>query len=142
MSGFMHQSIPGAARQQQRIICPPRQSRGWGIGTFWAVRGLGFCKTRDHPQACGSCVHPYPNITKHGGFYWKHKQIQRLAHRFKDGKNFKFFFRKCFPDFMTAFLRCLSSQMSGAIDVNRRIVFWLWNEISVDLGFEKYLGVL
>lgn len=121
---------------------PASSVPGVGDGTFWVARESGICKTRDHPQACGSCMHPCPNITKHGGLYQKHKQIQRLAHRVKHGKNFKTFFRKCFPDFMTTFLHCLSSQMSGAIDVNRRIVFWLWNEIFVDLGFEKYLEVL
>ena len=36
---------------------------------------------------------------------------------------------------MSAFHHCLSSWKSGAIDVNQHI-FWLWNEISVDLGFQ------
>ena len=47
----MHQSIPGASLPTPG---PPPFSR------------------------C-SYVHPYPNITKHGGFYWKHKQIQSSA---------------------------------------------------------------
>lgn len=50
MSGFMHQSIPGAPRQQQRIICPPRQSRGWGMAHFGWPGGRAFAKPGTIPK--------------------------------------------------------------------------------------------
>ena len=47
---------------------------------FCATRGSGTCQPRGHPRAFASYVHLYPNITKHGWFRWKHKNIRRLAH--------------------------------------------------------------
>ena len=50
----MHQSIPAAPSAPSRLlqgICPPWQSRGWGICKFCAARGLGICQPWDHSQA-------------------------------------------------------------------------------------------
>ena len=51
-------------RPRDRAFANPRSPRH-----FWLVQ-----------------QHPYPNITNHGGFYRKHKQIQRLPHSVKGGK--------------------------------------------------------
>ena len=61
----------------------------------------------------------YPNITKHRGFYWKHKQIDQGHREVLEAS---------FLDFMHAFLHCLSRQnlqspKSGAIDTRESMFF-------------------
>ena len=56
---------------QSNLTAPsPRPLRG----------NSNFCLPRDNPRAFIMHVVSYPNITEHGGFYWKHKKIGRLAH--------------------------------------------------------------
>ena len=51
----MHQSIPAAPSPTHtgllRDICPPCESRGWGICKFCAARGPGICQPRGLPRA-------------------------------------------------------------------------------------------
>lgn len=81
----IHAPIPPTS--QQLGTCPPCQSWGGALANL----GVAICQPPDHPWDFGSYVDPYPNITKHGGFYWKHKQIQRLAHLARTGKTCKGF---------------------------------------------------
>ena len=72
----MHQSNPTAPSSHPPPlsgIFPPYQSRGWGISKFVKAR-VGNLPTPGHPQAFDVDVVSYPHETKHGGFYWKHKQ--------------------------------------------------------------------
>ena len=55
---LMHQSIPAESSPQPRLppppgllwgICPPFQSRGWGIWKFCADRGPGISQPRETP---------------------------------------------------------------------------------------------
>ena len=62
-----------------RGICLPCQSWGWGISKFCVARGSGIYLPRGRLRAFDTHVVSYPNITKHGGFYWKHEQIGGLA---------------------------------------------------------------
>ena len=127
------QAVPPTPRLLQGI-CPPCQSCGWGISKFCVVLGLGICQLLGHPQAFDTHMVSYPNITKHRGFYWNHKQKSD-----KEKKNCRVS-KACFLDFMHAFLPCISSQKSGAIDVNQRIFFlatdsnFCWSRILIKLS--------
>ena len=63
----MHQSIPAAPSPSPpgllRGICPPRQSRGWGICKFCAARGPGICQPRGHSWAFDTHAVSYQKIT-------------------------------------------------------------------------------
>ena len=47
----------------------------------------------------------------------------KIGSSVKNGKELVEFFKVCCLDFMSPFVHCLSSQKSGAIDVNRHIFF-------------------
>ena len=65
----LHQSIPAAPSSPPplpgllRVICPPCQSRGWGICKFCAARGPGICQPRGQPRAFDTHTVSYQNIT-------------------------------------------------------------------------------
>ena len=44
-----------------RSICPPYQSRGWGICKFCAARGPGICQPRGQPRAFDTHAVSYQN---------------------------------------------------------------------------------
>ena len=77
------------------------------------LRGPG-ARQLPTPRSPPSFRHPRgflsSNITKHGGFYWKHKQIGRLANLSRTQKNLQRFLEACFLDFIHSFLYCLSRQ--------------------------------
>ena len=87
---LMHQSNPTTPivppppppppPRQLRGICLPCPSWGWGISKFCVARGSGIYLRRGRFRAFDTEVVSYPNVTNHGGFYGKHKQIGRLAH--------------------------------------------------------------
>ena len=114
----MHQSIPAAPSLTpppptpglQRGICPPCQSRGWGVCKFCAARGRVFA----NPELLTRTRFPV-RIQLHKGFYWKNKGISSFA---KDRKQLKRFVKTC-----SRFYACMSSllikpelQGNGAID--------------------------
>ena len=51
--------VPGLLQ----CICPPHQSRGWGICKFCAAQGPGICKPRGHSRAFDMHTVFYQNIT-------------------------------------------------------------------------------
>ena len=64
----MHQSIPAAPSAPPpprllRGICPPCQSRGWGIRKFCIARGPGICQPPGHSRAFDTHAVSYQNIT-------------------------------------------------------------------------------
>ena len=61
---FMHQSIPPVpSPHPPPPICPPCQSRGWGICKFCTARGPGICQPRGHSRAFDTHMVSYQNIT-------------------------------------------------------------------------------
>ena len=93
--------------------------RDWGkkkanlgvYGITWP-RGPGICLPRGDPLACDTHVVSYPNITKHGGFYWKHKQIGISAHLSRTRNILVEVFRDMFFRFMHAFLRLIKTKLT------------------------------
>ena len=60
----MHQSIPPApSPDPPPPICPPCQSRGWGICKFSTARGPGICQPQRHSRAFDTHKVSYQNIT-------------------------------------------------------------------------------
>ena len=61
----MHQLIPPAPSSPGllRDICPPCQSRGWGICKFCTARGPGICQPRGHSLAFDTHAVSYQNTT-------------------------------------------------------------------------------
>ena len=92
--------------------------------------GFGICHPWPPQSYFGSYLHAYPNMNR----TWRILQ-QTQACSFKDWLTCQGQEKLVFLMSMSAFHHCLLSWKSGAIDVNQHI-FWLWNEISVDLGFE------
>ena len=111
LKSWVHPWGPPTPRLLQGI-CPPCQSCGWGISKFCVVLGLGICQPLGHPQAFDTHMVSYPNITKHGGFYWNHKQVWQGEEKLGG-----------FQGMFSWFYAWISSQKSGAIDVNQRIFF-------------------
>jgi len=64
---FMHQSIPAVPSSPPprllRGICPPCQSRGWGICKFCAAREPGIRQPRGHSRALEKYAVSYQHIT-------------------------------------------------------------------------------
>ena len=68
---IMHQSIPAVPSPPPpphpprllRCICPPCQSRGWGICKFCAPGGPGICQPRGHSWAFDTHAVSYQKIT-------------------------------------------------------------------------------
>ena len=111
-SVIMHQSISAAPSAPprppglQRGICPPWQSRWWGICKFCAARRPG------QPRAFDTHAVSYQNITTQR-ILLENKQIGSFD---KDGKT-KRFVKACSPLYV-----CISSiteRNSGAIDVDQ-----------------------
>ena len=64
-----------------RGICPPFQSRGWGICKISAARGLGICQPRGYSRAFDTRAVSYQNITTQRILLDK----RRLAHLSRTG---------------------------------------------------------
>ena len=76
----MHQSNPTAPSPLPRATAgnlPALSVPGVGRGQILRAPGSGICLSRGHPRAFDTNGVSYP---KHGGFYWKHKQISRLVY--------------------------------------------------------------
>ena len=72
------QVCPCTPGQLSGINCTNCQSWGWGISKLCTVQRSGICQPLGHPLAFGTHMHSFLNITKHGGFYWKHQQILQI----------------------------------------------------------------
>ena len=84
----MHQSIPAAPSAPPppgllRGICPPCQSRGWGISKFCTVRWPGIYQPRGHSRVFDTHAVSYQNITTQKVLLEK----RRLAHLSRTGIN-------------------------------------------------------
>ena len=88
---LMHQSIPAAPSPSPPgllwCICPPGQSRGWGICKFCAARGPGICQPRGHSWAFDTHAVSYQHITTQGILlgkkaYWLICQGRKKIKRF------------------------------------------------------------
>ena len=110
----MHQSIPPAPNSPGllRSICPPCQSRGWGICKFCTARGPGICQPRGHSLAFHTHAVSYQNTTTQKVLLEK-KQIGSSV---KD-KGCKVMFSILCMHFFIAY----HSEI-GAMDVNRRFL--------------------
>ena len=103
-----------------------KRSEFGGIGHYVA-RGAGICLPRGHPLACHTHVVSYPNITKHRGFYWKHKQISISSHLSRTRN----ILVEVFRDMFFRFYECISSAYqdktytakSGALEVRKSTFF-------------------
>ena len=113
-------------------ICPPFQSRGWGIWKFCAARGPGISQPRGCSRAFDTHAVSYQNITTQRILLKKKKQIGSFV---KDGKKLKRFVKAC-----SRFYACISSLLikpelhSKTRELSTWInVFSLVNQISVDI---------
>ena len=127
---LMHQSIPPAPTPPGLLqgICPPPQSRGWGICKFFIARGLGICQPRAIPELSNTHAVSYQNVTTQRVLLEKKS---RLAHLSRTGINWRELLRHVL-DLMHAFLHCLSSQnyYLAKLELSMWINdFWLLNHI-------------
>ena len=67
------------------------ESWEWGISKFCGVLGSGICLGSPPSQFWHARGFLSSNITKYGGFYWKHKQIGRSAHLSRTQKIYRGF---------------------------------------------------
>ena len=130
ISAFMHKSIPPVPSPPGllRGICPPCQSRRWGICKFCTARGPSICCAI--PELMTRTQFPI-RILLHRRFYWKKST---LAHLSRTRINWRGLLTHVL-DFMHAFLHCLSSQNYMAkLEILMWInVFGVLNRISVDI---------
>ena len=122
----MHQSIapaPSPPPGLLRSICPPCQSRGWGICKFFTARGPGICQPRGHSRAFKHARGFLSECNYKEGFTAKKKQIGSSV---KDRNKLKRVVKAC-----SRFYACISSLLIkpkllhneiGAIDVNQRFL--------------------
>ena len=101
----MHQSIPAAPSGPPppgllRGICPPCQSRGWGISKFCTVRWPGIYQPRGHSRVFDTHAVSYQNITTQKVLLEK-KQIGSSV---KDRNKLKRVVKAC-----SRFYACISS---------------------------------
>lgn len=103
----MHQSIPGASLPP---LPPPgncgafahlASPGGWGISTFSAR--VSVCQPRATPVLPLLVRASLSKHSKHGGFYWKHKQIQSSANLKRE------ILVKVFKGMFSQFYACFSS---------------------------------
>ena len=129
-SCVMHQSIPAAPSPPGLLqgICPPCQSRGWGICKFCTVGGPGICQPRGHSQAFDTHAVSYQNITSQKVLLEK----KQLGSSVKDRNKLKRVVKAC-----SRFYACISSLLIACIaklELSMLInVLWLLNQISVDI---------
>ena len=107
-------------------ICPPCQSREWGISKFCASLGPGICQHRGHSRAFDRHAVSYPNITTHKAEDFTGK-TSRLAHLSRTGKNCRGLLRHIL-DFMHAFLH----YQARITKRNRELLTWINVQTSVD----------
>ena len=115
----MHQSIPGAS-------LPPPYHPPATVGHLPTLPVLGggalahfphgsaFANPGPPPFSRCSYVHPYPNITKHGGFSWKHKQIQSLTNLIREILSLVKVFKGMFSQFYACFSSLLIKPEVGS----------------------------
>ena len=122
---LMHQSVPPAPSPPSplgllRGICPPCQSRGWGICKFFTARGpRAFANAGAIPELSNTHAVSHQNKTTQRVLLEK-KQIGLSV---KDRNKLKRVVRAC-----SRFYACISSLLfkpklhseTGAIDVNQR----------------------
>ena len=110
----------------RQLNCTPCQSCGWGISKLCVAQMSGIWQPQGHSRAFGMHMHSLLDITKHGGFYWRQQQIFRLTH-------LSWFYARISPLYNQARSQELLSWTDN---------FWLWDEISVDLGFDYNFAVM
>ena len=122
-----HPPPPGLLRG----ICPPCQSRGWGICKFWAARGPGICQPRGHSWPFDTHAVCYQKITTRRILLGK-KADWLIC---QGQEKLKRFVKAC-----SWFYACISSlliepELHSEIGSYRResTFFWLLNQISVEI---------
>ena len=140
-------ALPGQLQRIWYLVIPG----GGVLANFVLHRVRQFCQPWSHPRAFGTHVHSYPNIyTKHGGFYWKHQQIQRLAYLLGTGKTFRGWLRYCLLNFLSAFLHCLTSwTWVGNLKIQPELTFFLvtkqqfcWSKICIKFSSDDLFLIL
>ena len=118
----MHQSNPAAPNPPGllRDICPPCQSRGWGICKFCAARGPGICQPRGHSRAFDTHAVSYQNITTQRILLEKQADWLICQGREKIEEVCKGMFSILCMHFFIAYQARIRQRNSGAIDVNIR----------------------
>ena len=96
-STFAQPPPPGLLRS----ICPPCQSRGWGICKFFTARGPGICQPRGHSRAFKHARGFLSECNYKEGFTAKKKQIGSSV---KDRNKLKRVVKAC-----SRFYACISS---------------------------------
>ena len=130
---LMHQSIPAPSPppphppEATAALCPPCQSRGWGICKFCNARVPGICQPRGHSRAFDTHTVSYQNITTQKVLLEKKQIGSSVKDRNKLKRVVKAFSR--FYAYISSLLHYIAQ--TGAIDVNQR--FWLLNQISVGM---------
>ena len=109
----MHQSIPGASLPPPPLPPPGNcgalahlaSPGGWGISTFSAR--VSVCQPGATPVLPLLVRASLSKHSKHGGFYWKHKQIQSSANlkREKLVKVFKGMFSQFYARFSSLLIK-------------------------------------
>ena len=114
-----------------RGICPPCQSRGWGICKSCAALVPGICQPRGQPRAFDTHTVSYQNITTQR-ILLENKQIGSFV---KDGKKLKRFVKAC-----SRFYACISSLLikpelhSGT----RELSTWINVFLVIEASFSWY----
>ena len=118
---------------QLRGICPPCQSRGWGICKFYTARGPGICQPPGHFRAFDTHAVFHQNITTQKVLLEK-KQIGSSV---KDRNKLQRVVKACSRFYMYV---CISSLLIkpenhvAKLELSRWLnVFLLLNQISVDI---------
>ena len=104
-------------------ICPPCQSRGWGISKFCAARGPGICQPRGHSRAFDTHAVSYQNITTQRILL--EKKADRLIcqgqEKIEEGCK-SMFLILCMHFFIAYQARITKQNQELSIDVNQRFL--------------------
>ena len=114
-----------------RGICPPCQSRGWGISKFCTVRGSRICQPRGYHRAFDTHVVSYRNITTYRILLEKQADWLICQGRDKTVEGCKGMSSILCIHFSIAYQARNYMAKSEAIDANQRL--WLLNQVSVDI---------
>ena len=132
----MHQSISAAPPHPPGLlpgICPPCQSREWGISIFCAARGAGICQPRGQTRAFNPRAVPQQHITTERILV--EKQADRLIcqGRGKIEEVCKGMFSILCMHLFTAYQARITQRNSRASYRRVSTFFWLLNQVSLDI---------